>query len=420
MKNVSCFLAAAFAAAPFSPALAEPYTVLQFRKVQLSDTFYSEGATYGDFNGNGVMDVASGPFWYEGPEFETRHEIYAPVAFDPRQYSDCFLMFVHDFNEDDWPDILVVGFPGAPAYWYENPQNEEGHWPRHDVSPNVGNESPVLADITGDGQPELLFNTETHLGYARYDQATPSAPWTFVPVSPAGQWSKFTHGLGYGDINGDGRTDILTHRGWWEQPESLEGDPEWTLHEVDLGPGGAQMFAHDLNANGRSDIITSLQAHGWGLAWFEQGEDASFARHAFMGEHHHNNRYGVRFSQPHALAFADMDGDGIRDVITGKRFWAHGPKGDPEPNAPAVLYLFKTVRQEEGSIDFLPFLIDDDSGVGTQVVAGDISGNGLPDVVVGNKKGTFVFLNESVEVNKEEWEKAQPRVLLFHRIHEAQ
>jgi hypothetical protein len=130
-----------------------------------------------------------------------------------------------------------------------------------------------------------------------------------------------------------------------------------------------------------------------------------------MNELAEENRYGVRFSQVHALDFVDVDGDGIPDIITGKRYWAHGSGGDPEPNAPPVLYWFRTVPLGDGSVDFVPYLIDDDSGVGVQVVAGDISGNGLPDVLVSNKKGTFVFLHEAVRVERSRWEAAQPRPL---------
>lgn len=415
MKRITplLFAAGAVLAAPF--VMGQPHTIHQFRKIQLSDTFFSEGATFGDFNNDGVMDVASGPYWYEGPGFQKRHEIYPPKPFDPKGYSDCFLMFVHDFDQDGWNDILIVGFPGAPAYWYQNPRGEKGHWARHLVADDVGNESPLLADLDGDGQPELIYNTSTHLGYARYDKEKPTAPWTFIPVSPAGAWNKFTHGLGIGDVNGNGRMDILTHQAWWEQPESLEQKGEWTRHPIDLGPGGAQMFSIDVDGDGVNDIVTSIQAHGWGLAWYRQNGAAAFEQQLIMGEKHRDSRYGVRFSQPHALALADMDGSGSQGIITGKRFWAHGPEGDPEPNAPSVLYWFKPRAGEDGAIEFVPFLIDDDSGVGTQVVAGDISGNGFPDVVIGNKKGTFIFLNEPTEVTAEEWEKAQPKVIMFHR-----
>ena len=105
----------------------------------------------------------------------------------------------------------------------------------------------------------------------------------------------------------------------------------------------------------------------------------------------------------------DLDGDGLKDIVTGKRFWAHGAGGDAEPNSPAVLYWFMLVRGTDKSVDFTPYLIDDDSGIGTQVMAGNIGRGKYPGVVVGNKKGTFVFIHETRKVSQEEWEKAQPK-----------
>ena len=162
-----------------------------------------------------------------------------------------------------------------------------------------------------------------------------------------------------------------------------------------MGEGGAQMYAYDVNGDGLTDIITSLAAHGYGLAWFEQyreGDAIAFKPHVFMNKDPTDNRHGVKFSQLHAIALVDMDGDGLKDIVTGKRCWAHGPTGDPDRNAAAVLYWFKLVRAKDGNVDFVPHLIDEDSGVGTQVVVTDINGDNLPDVLVGNKKGAFVHL----------------------------
>jgi hypothetical protein len=171
------------------------------------------------------------------------------------------------------------------------------------------------------------------------------------------------------------------------------------------------MYAYDVNGDGLNDVITAIAAHGYGLAWHEQVREngrITFKPHLFVNREPHENPYGVAFSQIHALDLVDMDGDGLKDIVTGKRFWAHGPEGDPEPNAPAVLYWFRLTRGADGTVDWVPHQIDDHSGVGTQVVAGDVTGNGFPDVVVGNKKGTFLFLQERRAVSRAEWKRAQP------------
>jgi hypothetical protein len=189
--------------------------------------------------------------------------------------------------------------------------------------------------------------------------------------------------------------------------------PRWTFHPVKFAsPGGAEMYAYDVDGDGDSDVITSLAAHEFGLAWHEQvrdGEKISFRRHLIMGDKPEQNRYGIVFSELHSLNLADIDGDGLKDIVTGKRFWAHGPTGDAEPNAAAVLYWFKLVRGPDKSVDFIPYLVDDNSGIGTQVVARDFTGDKKPDIVVGNKKGTFVFVHQTKNVSKAEWETAQPK-----------
>jgi len=154
------------------------------------------------------------------------------------------------------------------------------------------------------------------------------------------------------------------------------------------------MVVYDVNDDGLNDVITSLAAHGYGLAWFEQVKEngqISFREHLILNKDATTNGYGVQFSQGHSLDLADIDGDGLKDIVTGKRFWAHGPTGDPEPNAPPVLYWFQLVRPAKGQAEFIPHLIDDNSGVGTQVVAGFPGNKKRPDVVVGNKKGVFFF-----------------------------
>lgn len=384
-----------------------------FRKQQLYKQFFSEGASFGDFNKDGHMDIVGGPFWHEGPTFEKQHVYSPPKPFDPAVYSDNFFAFTHDFNGDGWTDILIYGFPGQDASWYENTQGKDGMWVRHKVMNVVDNESPTWGDLTGDGKPEIIAQTDGYFGYASPDWTHPEQPWTFHRISEPNVGGRFTHGLGYGDVNGDGRFDLLEKNGWWEQPASLEGDPVWKKHAVAFaGPGGAHMYAYDVDGDGLNDVITSLAAHGFGLVWYKQikGDgEPKFEVQPITGTKAEESPYGVKFSQIHAIDLVDMNGDGLKDIITGKRYWAHGAKGDPEPDAPAVVYWFELSRGKDGTVDWIPHLIDDNSGVGVQVVAGDISGDGVPDVVVGNKQGLFVHTQIVKEVTKAEWELHQPR-----------
>jgi hypothetical protein len=415
--------------------LAKDDALLAFRKMHITDQFWGEGANFGDFNRDGQMDIVSGPFWWEGPNFKKSHEYSETTRSSPggkaphklkkedgteveapgfegalgkkNAYSDNFFAFAHDFNKDGWTDILIMGFPGEKSSWYQNPKGKSGHWPRHDILEVTDNESPAFADITDDGQPEIICSSKGSYGYATPDWNAPEQPWKWHSISPNNNYHKFTHGLGIGDVNGDGKLDLLEKDGWWEQPASLAGDSIWKQHKFPFAPGhgSSQMYAYDVNGDGKNDVITSLAAHGYGLAWYEQVSkdgELTFTKHIILNElstpaekKPAANKHGVVFSQLHAVDLVDMDGDGLKDIVTGKRFWAHGPTGDAEPNAPAVLYWFKLVRGNGQDVDFVPRQIDDNSGIGTQVVAGDVNGDKKPDIVVGNKKGTFVFLQNT-------------------------
>lgn len=377
---------------------AESQGPVPFKKLVLTDKYYCDGLAAADIDRDGNNDVVAGPFWYAGPDFTRAHEFYPAIPLDPAESpSNCMFMYVHDFNGDTWPDILVLGRVHMhQAFWYENPKGAPGHWPKHFAFHRIQGETPPFADLSGDGRPELVCHWENRFGWVGPDWTKPTEPWQFHPLTEEAEYNQFYHGTGVADINADGRPDLVLNDGIWFHPGEGGLDKPWPHLAFRFAEkGGAQIPAYDVDGDGDCDILTALNAHAWGVAWFEQIKrdgELDFVEHKIMGDRSEIERYGVAFTQPHALDVADFDGDGLTDLVVGKRRWAHGPKGDIEPAADPVVYWFRLKRTDDGVV-FHPHLIDDASGVGVQIVATDVTGDGKPDLLTASKLGTFVFIN---------------------------
>jgi hypothetical protein len=384
-----------------------------FRKQQISPFYYSMTVAAGDFNHDGVTDIVSGPYIYYGPDYTKRREIALAESTSPStSFNEYWCEYAADFNGDGWPDIVNITYgQNGGVNLYINPKGEARRWEMHKVVSSVSSEIAMLANVDGPG-PAVVFMGGGYVSYAKPDPANPTGQWIVKHVSAAGFGG--AHGIGVGDINGDGRPDILNLYGWWEQP-AAPGDGPWKYHPQAFGryghgiAGGAVMGVYDVNGDGKNDVVTSLNAHGWGLAWYEQKRDAqgniSFVQHMIMDDlgTEKENAGGVAFSELHATNFADMDGDGIPDLITGKRYWSHNADYlDPNPFGPPVLYIYKTVRDPKapGGARFVPELVDNASGVGSTVLPVDLKHDGAMDIVTGTKLGTFIFWGKAHAVPK--------------------
>jgi hypothetical protein len=375
-----------------------------FRVQQISDMYYSWSSAAADFDRDGVMDIVSGPYIYYGPTYTKFREIYPAVALSPtKDFTDVNCQYAFDWNGDGWPDVLV-GASGRKVY--VNPKGESRRWDSGQVIPAIASEASAIFDIDKDKKPELLYAAGRSVRYAKPDPADITKPWKEVVVSETGGGA---HGIGGGDINGDGRPDIMTAQGWWEQPATDAGNGNWKYHQVDFGGGGGggdNMFAWDVNGDGLADVVTALAAHRFGLAWFEQKKvngEITFVMHQFAGDAGFKSAGGITFSEPHATGMGDVNGDGIPDFVVGKRMFSHLDSDlDPDPRGVPVMVAYKTVRNPKapGGAEFVAELISNRAGVGSDILVTDLNKDGAIDIVATTNRGAFIFWNRQAPAKK--------------------
>ena len=379
-----------------------------WHKVTLDAKFRSEGVAVLDVNGDGKLDIATGEHWYEAPDW-TPHAMQPPVDHGDglNNYSRVFACWADDFNGDGFPDLLVIDYPGKPCYWLENPGKSrktpigDEAWVRHTVWHSACNETPQYVDLLKTGKRVLVMGAQPDGGkedgnageMAYFSPASDcNALWVKHAVSGppvdgkgAPGTARFAHGLGVGDVNNDGRLDVICTGGWWEQPATPDAGTAWRFHPADLGPECADIFAVDLDGDGKADIL-STSAHKFGVFAHSQraGGEGGFVK---------SDLFPKLVSETHAAHLVDLDGDGTPDLVTGKRWWSHG-KSEPGSSWPARVYCLKGKRTADGSLSFTPQLLDGDSGIGTQFAVIDVDGDGKLDVVTSNKKGVRVLFQK--------------------------
>ncbi len=358
-----------------------------------------EAAGAMDVDGDGKLDVVSGGFWYQAPDWK-KHAIRDV----PRQgtYYNDFAVMPLDVDGDGDMDFVTVSYFGKDVGWVENPGEVGAEWTYRRIDEPGSSEAAAAVDLSGDGVPDLLPN------------ATNVVVWYEVAKKADGKGIEFKkhdlgtaaagHGVGSGDVNLDGRTDILTPKGWFEAPADPANDT-WTWHpDWDLGATGIQIVARDVDGDGLADLVWGM-GHDYGLYWAKQskGDDGKAAwTKAPIDE---------SVASVHTQLWADVDGDGEEELITGKRVYAHETEpgatdgsliawyefdkeagawrkhvifqGEPAKNAP------ENGRDRLALRDFPAGT----AGTGLQLTAVDVDGDGDLDLICPGKSGLYLFEN---------------------------
>lgn len=346
----------------------------------------NEGCAIADVNRDGKPDLIAGRHWYAAPRFVPRP---LRLVNDWRSYAESNGDHVFDVDGDGWPDVISGSWCRKEVFWYRNPgrvELERGRLWEERLLATVGtttNEVYALRDLDADGFPELMVNNWNKAaplaawGIQRDTQGKPTAAHVVLGAGGCG------HGIGFGDINGDGREDILVGVGWYERPAGEPLSTEWTLHRDWDVHGSCPMIVADLDGDGHTDVIWG-DAHRYGLHWMQQLPEGG-------GRQWKQHLIDKSWSQPHCLAWADLDGDGQPELITGKRVRAHGGS-DPGGKEPPCLYYYTWDRT---AMKFTRHTIDEGTiGIGMQICTGDLNADGRLDIVVAGKAGTYILFNQ--------------------------
>lgn len=353
---------------------------LRFERTRIGTVTY-EAASAFDVDKDGAIDIVSGEYWFAGPDYLKKHKICELRR--EMDYYDDFSACPMDVNGDGYMDIISGGWWGSTLQWRENPKGKPVPWPTHDIDKTSNIETTRCWDVDKDGHEDIVPNEGGRVTVYRLlrdaaGKGTAKFQKTVIKESGCG------HGLGFGDVNGDGRGDFLVPEGWLEAP----ADPwtgKWTWHgEFNFGSASIPLLVHDVNEDGKPDVIVG-QGHDYGLDWYEQRSDAAGKREWIK------HPIDPHRSQYHDMILYDIDKDGTVELITGKRYRAHGT--DPGAEDPVGLYYFEIDKGafRRHTLDYGPAARC--SAAGINFFISDVDGNGWSDIIAPGKEGLYLFRN---------------------------
>lgn len=367
------------AAQDYSPPLAGRLPI-RFRKVNINPESDFECACAADITGNGTLDIVSGDTWYEAPTWQPHHFREIGVwGRGPGEsgYRRDFADIAVDVDGDGHVDIVSCDYASGEISWYRNPGNDS-LWERKVIARPGSMETMAMAPILGRHSVCLLPNCAGRVVWYELRRRGPRPDWIEHVVGEQGA----AHGIGWGDVDRDGKLDILTPTGWWQQIDARRDHwrwrGEWSCQPAAVGIG---MPTIDVNGDGLADVVFGA-GHTYGLFWLEHLPGDRWVQHTI----------DKSWSQAHALMAVDLFHDGRTGVLTGKRYRAHDT--DPGVAEPLGLYYYVYDRRVRA---WVRYVLDQGTHVGTglQLCVADLRGTGRLDVIAPGKSGLYLFENGS-------------------------
>jgi hypothetical protein len=333
-----------------------------------------EAAGICDVNRDGRLDIFCGGYWYEAPNWKQHFVRQIP---EQSEYHHDFANLPYDVDGDGWTDIVNATWHSRSLFWVRNPGSSGGGFTVVEIDRPGNMETALLSDINGDGHLDILPAINQVPAWFEARVHSRETRWIKHELPPEAKG----HGIGAGDVDGDGNCDVVSPKGWLRQKPGLQ----WEWHpDFELGSASIPVLVHDVDGDDDADVIWGM-AHDYGLYWLEQSvvgkSKRSWKRHLI----------DESWSQVHFLVLADLDGDGREDLITGKRYRAHNGK-DPGSEDPLCVYWYRFEPNERIWVRH-PVEEGNSVGFGISTSAADIDADGDVDIVAPGKSGLYLLEN---------------------------